>query len=121
MTQDKFALALSNPQLLAIMLEHKAQLARGTRKKVEQFINNLIEETERHNAAQDALSLIQGYALWKVDQSLSAGALIKEARNPRSPQKEMDAFDQAARKLYLESAATAMQKTMLKVVDKLDQ
>lgn len=121
MTEDKFALALATPQLLALMLEHKAQLDRSTRKKVEQFVNKLREEAERHNAAQDALSLIEGYTLWKVDQTLTAGALLKAARHPSTPQDEMNALETAARKLYMESAATAMQKTMRKIVDKLDQ
>jgi hypothetical protein len=117
MTQDQFALALQNPQLLALLIKHKAQLDKRTRKRLEQFISEMREEAEKHNAIQDALSMIEGYALWKYDQTLTMEAFLKAARHPDLPQAEMDAFFSAIRKLYVESVAAATARSLRKVVD----
>ena len=99
----------------------KAQLDRGTRRRVEQFINKMREEVEKHNAIQDGLSFVEGYTLWKVDQTLTAGALLKAARHPNVPRAEMEAVENAARTIYMESAVTAMKKTVSRLVDRLEE
>jgi len=120
MSNDAFALALSNPSMLALLIENKAQLDRPTRRKVEKYVNQLLEATERHDAAQDALSQVDIYTLYKANQTMEAEDFIRKLRASSENRAEQEAHSLVLRKLYLESSYTAAAKVAQKILDSLD-
>lgn len=120
LSNDEFALALSNPSMLAFMIENKARLDRHARKKVEKYISQLTEITEKHNATQDALSQVDSYNLYKIEQTFAAESFIKTLHGSSPKGTELEAYITVKRKLYLESSATAAASSVRKILDLLD-
>lgn len=121
MIQNDLGLALNNPQMLALLIEQKAQLDRGSRKRVEKFISEMQEIAEKGKAAHDTAAMIQIYSNFKVEQTLTAMALLKVLRGPGLSCSDMEAFEKLAQRLYLETAATIMNNSLTKVIEAADR
>ncbi|MBW7884695.1 MAG: hypothetical protein H3C34_19055 [Caldilineaceae bacterium] len=112
-------LALKASLALAL-LEQPGALDKHTRKQLEQHIVHMIRVAQESTAAQDAVSFIYGYSLWKTDATLTAAELIKAMRSPLFALPELDELDAALRKHYLEQMQDIATRGAQKIMDTME-
>lgn len=115
MASKQLPIGVKHP-LVRALASGEAKLDRKTRKMLEPILIEMALHIKEAEAAQDAVSAVHLYTLWKSDQTLTLTELLKAMRSPLAPDEELDMLHDALRQRYLEAMAQIADRRVQRIL-----